>query len=285
MAGTLVGCNTLSNSNNREVNKTYKNKKKKNKNTADKETSNSHESEVENAVRDIVGENIDNLGFYYYEFGSGSKVAINEDKVFKGASTTKVALAMMIMDAVQRGEVSMNDKIEYIEEDYEDGTGILLEFEKIEPLTIEKLIELSIVYSDNIATNMLYRATPYDRGEYIESFTGIPITKGVNEITAKQQFLILKRLYENEENNPYYKDLINLLKNTEFHERIDKYIPQEISAHKIGTNEEYIHDVGIIYTDKPYILVMYTVDMGGEEEAEEILAEISEKIYEINISL
>lgn len=241
--------------------------------------------QIDEEIRNIVGDDIDRMGLYYYDIKTGENIAINEDKVFRAASTTKVDLAMMVMDAMNRGELSPNDTFSYVEElDYEDGTGILQDLETIKPLTVMELIKLSIVYSDNIATNMLYRTTPYNRSDYIYKVTGIPCEKEINESTPKQQFLMLKRLYENNEKNPYYDKLIEFMKETEFHDRIDKDIPWEICAHKIGNNDIYIHDIGIIYTENPYILVVYTEDLGNEEYAMNVISDISKKIYEINQS-
>ncbi|MBE6047004.1 MAG: serine hydrolase [Clostridium sp.] len=51
------------------------------------------------------------------------------------------------------------------------------------------------------------------------------------------------------------------MKQTTTHDRIDKYIPNDIVAHKIGDYERYVNDIGIIYTDEPYILAIYTEDV------------------------
>ncbi|MNI82273.1 hypothetical protein D3C73_1389670 [compost metagenome] len=66
------------------------------------------------------------------------------------------------------------------------------------------------------------------------------------------------------------------MKNTEFHDRIDKYLPYDIVAHKIGSYDSYINDVGIIFADKPYILVIYTNEL---TDATEKIATLSKIIY------
>ncbi len=94
-------------------------------------------------------------------------------------------------------------------------------------------------------------------------------------ITADIEYRILMYTYDNK-NLPEFNHLIEVLTKTEFHDRLDKYIPQEIVAHKIGSNESYIHDVGIIFSDSPYILVIYT---NGLAYPDEKIAQISKAIY------
>ena len=67
------------------------------------------------------------------------------------------------------------------------------------------------------------------------------------------------------------------MKNTDFHDRIDLYIPHDMVAHKVGDYGNYVNDVAIIYTEKPYILSIYT---NGLEDANEIIAHISKIIYD-----
>ncbi|MEQ8199258.1 MAG: serine hydrolase, partial [Clostridiaceae bacterium] len=107
----------------------------------------------------------------------------------------------------------------------------------------------------------------------ITGVTGIDTTRNV--ITPEEEFLLLRRIYDNRDNT-YYSHLISVMEQTIFHDRIDKYIPQEITAHKIGDYGSYTNDVGIIFTDKPYIFVMYT---NGVSDADELIAGLSNLIY------
>ena len=251
------------------------------------------EVKLSNAVDDVVGEYSDNVGIYYYNLETGDEYSLNEDKQFVGASTTKVALAMIILDEVNEGKLALDDKIEYLDEDYEEGTGGLWSQAYIEPQTVEKLVELSITVSDNIAKNMLIRIADMTRSEYISMVSGEEVPLEGNIITAKQQGAILKRLYENPDNNPYYEKLIDYMSNTIFNDRIDKYISDSTVAHKIGNYYRYYHDIGIVFDEQPYILVVLTKDIGelisyeDEENDEVALSDNGEKATELiaNISL
>ena len=98
-----------------------------------------------------------------------------------------------------------------------------------------------------------------------------------NSITANDAAQYLKVLYFNKDDNPYYDTLINNMKNTVYHDRIDKYIDQSLVAHKIGDYETYVNDIAIVYANAPYILTIYTNNVVN---ANEIIAETSQIIFD-----
>ncbi|MEQ8155963.1 MAG: serine hydrolase, partial [Clostridiaceae bacterium] len=225
--------------------------------------------------------NINRVGFLFYDITTGKKIAINEDMVCVAASTYKVGMNVVAYDLANSGELDLSSTIWYNSGYYESGTGVLqnqISATLANPVPIQKLLDYSIIYSDNIATNMV---SSYLGGAnsvrkqvgYITGTTGIDITKNV--ITPEEEFLLLKKIYDNKD-DANYSHLISIMKQTIFHDRIDKYIPQEITAHKIGNYGSYTNDVGIIFTDKPYIFVMYT---NGVSDADELIADLSNLIY------
>lgn len=256
----------------------------------------------ENKIDEIVKRNVvgyeDNISVYYYNLDNGDEYIYNGDKYYVAASTTKIPLAMLAFDDVSNGTYSLNTKIQYKDEDYEEGTGILYYQDYIEPLTVEEAVYLSIVHSDNVAKNMLKRIGTISNYEYISSIVGENYEQEENHYNAKELGQILKELYYNEEENPYYDKIIEYMKETEFHDRMDKYLPYSEVAHKIGSYYRYYHDMGIVYGEENYILVVMTKDVGElqkgyfeeddernlldyGEQASELIANISYDIYNL----
>jgi len=225
---------------------------------------------LKDGVVDIIGPNINNFGVAFYDITTGGSFDINGDEIFTAASTVKVPIAMATANLADKGKISMDKKITYNSSDYEEGAGILAGSKKLKsPMSVAELIKYSIIYSDNIATNMLIRTiTETERYNFIEDTVKHPVDRESNTTSAKDSVMILKRLYENKENNPYYSTIIDNMKNTVYHDRIDKYIPKEIVAHKIGDYGSYANDIAIIYDDKPYIITVFSKKLG--EEAYEI---------------
>lgn len=296
----ITGCNDI-----KTKNSDFKADKVKESNTNKDEEivleKNNKLEKIKNSINNILGDYKDNIGIYYYNLATEDKYAINEERCFVAASLTKVPQAMMVLDLVQNGDLTLDNIIYYSEGDYEAGTGILQNQEVIEPITIKEAIELSIIYSDNIAFNMLQRIGGRSVSEYIKEICNAENRPLNNNTTAYEQFKIYERLYKNKDGNANYNLLIELLKQTEFHDRLDKYLPTDLVAHKIGNYYRYYNDAGIIYLEEPYILVILTKDIGelssedpisGDEderslvdlgeEACELIANISKSIYDIS---
>lgn len=260
----------------------------------------------DNKFEDIVeilnvmsAEHRENIGIYYYNFDTDESYGVNEDIEFVSASLKKLAMVMQILDKVQAGEFSLDTEIEYINKDYADGTGTLQFEEVISKRTIKELVNLSIVESDNIAYNMLNRVCDYTLLDYISNILEESIAKDeYPKLTAKQTFKLLNRLYTNPTGNEYYEEVLELMKITAFNDRLDKNVPTDKVAHKIGSYFRYYHDAGIIYAKETYALVILTKDIGElsndpkytkdqeerhiidwGEEANNLIASISEKIY------
>lgn len=243
--------------------------------------------DLEQEIRDFWGEELSKVGLVYYDLERGQKIAINEDKVFVAASTSKVQINMIAYDFARNGDLFLDEKILYKEEDYEEGAGRLLaDYKKSKPIPMQVLLDYSIKYSDNIATNMIIRRL----GGSVKLRNLANIMAGTNTdtqenfVTPEQEFRILKLLY-NKRKDRYYSYLIELLKNTDSHDRLDKYIPQDIVAHKVGDYSTYVHDVGIIFTEKPYILVVYTNNLPEliYKEPHEKIAQLSKLIYDAHL--
>ena len=87
----------------------------------------------------------------------------------------------------------------------------------------------------------------------------------------------MKKLYYNEKNNLYYKDIIEYLKKSSTGVRIGRYIPESIVANKYGAYQGNYHDIAIVYGDRPFILSIYTKDLSNPET---IISNIAKIVYE-----
>lgn len=230
-----------------------------------------------------LGENINDTSICYYDINSGKGFNINENREFKAASTIKVPVSMMLYDAINKGEITEKDTIMFKNQDMEQGFGGLINEDLSKPKTFKHINESMIIYSDNVAVNMLLRYFGNQRRyNYIESIVEHKVNRTDNLTSAGDNMKILKKLYFDQEKNPYYTNIIELMKKTSFHERLDKLLPQDIVAHKIGDYSDnkgtYSHDIGIIYSDEPYILVVMTKNLNNSYD---VIANISKIVYDI----
>lgn len=231
-------------------------------------------------VNSIPIEYRDKVGISYFDLSSQKGFDLNGDVYFVAASTYKIPLNIVLMDKANKGEIDLDLKIEYVDLDYENGTGILQEGELLnEPISLRDLSKYSIVYSDNIASNMIYRYL----GGYnqmrkdFDKLLGYETDRSDNILTPNIARDAYKLMYYS--NNKYYKEILEYGKNTIFNDRISRDIPNIVS-HKVGNYNGYSNDIGIVYDEKPYILCVYTNNIPNSYNT---IAEISNVIYERNI--
>ncbi|MCB2298233.1 serine hydrolase [Clostridium tagluense] len=234
--------------------------------------------DLEKGIRTFLGSNINKVGLVYYDIESENFIEINQDKQFLAASTIKVPINMLMYDMIQEGKIDINEKLIFKECDYEEGAGELQGTDLSKPIALKTLSDYSIIYSDNIAINMILRKIgDENKYKYIEKILGHPTVHSENNTTPKDSFKILEKLYLNLDNNKYYSGLIETMKKTDYHDRIDKYIPKGIVAHKIGDFGECVNDIAIVNKDNPYILVIFTEELPN---ADETIAKVSKMIYD-----
>ena len=233
---------------------------------------------LEKKIKEFLGSNIKKVGLVYFDINTKKFIKINEDKQFVAASTIKVPINMLMYDMIQEKKIDINEKLKFEECDYEEGAGILQGMDLSEPISIKTLSDYSIRYSDNIAINMILRKVGNEnKYDYIEKIIGTPTIHTGNDTTPMDSFKILEKLYLNLNDNIYYTAMIETMKKTVSHDRIDKYIPREIVAHKIGDFAECVNDIAIVNKKNPYILIVFTKCLPG---ANEIIANVSKMIYD-----
>jgi beta-lactamase class A len=240
---------------------------------------------LQERIKSYLGTGVSRVGFIYYDLTSGEKIAINENKVCVAASTYKVGMNMVAYDKVRAGSLDLEEGLKYDSSMFEGGTGVLqsqVNTTLKSPVKVQKLLDLAITHSDNIATNMISRRLGGTQAvrKAVLKMTGITNVDVVNNRTTPEvQFRLLKQLYENR-SDKYNAHLIEVMKQTVFHDRIDKYVPKNLVAHKIGNYGSYTNDIGIVFTDKPYIFVMY---VDGLSDSAEKIAQVSKMVYEAQL--
>ncbi len=106
---------------------------------------------LEKVAQGLVG----HIGVAAQEIGSGESITVNGDETFVMASTYKVAIAVTLLDRVDKGQIKLSDLIDLPQEEMVVGTNAIAE-SYVHPgvqFSVANLIEVMITESDNTATD------------------------------------------------------------------------------------------------------------------------------------
>ncbi|SJZ70221.1 beta-lactamase class A [Pilibacter termitis] len=238
-------------------------------------------SQLQQALQKEKNAHEEKLAIAYIDKATGQVIEVNGESQFFAASTIKIPIAMRIADLIEEKKISWATEIVETEEDYEEGTGVIAGDGR-EKYTIEELVRDSIVYSDNIAKNMLIRQITPSYKETVKNiyqrYLPNNVTSGENSFSALQLAKILDNLSSERDRNASYEKIYQYMKQTIYHERLETSETKGKVAHKIGSNGSYFHDIGIFEGNYPYVLVVMTDEMPN---ATDVISEISNIVWRL----
>ncbi|HKH45694.1 MAG TPA: serine hydrolase [Thermoanaerobaculia bacterium] len=246
----------------------------------------------------------------YENLGTGVTLSFQDTEILHAASTMKVPVMMALFEAVDRGQMRLDEPVRvandfasivdgsrYVLDQKEDGDpDLYAALGQTRPL--EELIRHMIVRSSNLATNLLIEkigatnVTDLMRrlGSYdIQVLRGVEDQKAYeaglnNRVTAKDLLLLYKVLLDGKTFSASSRDrMLEILKAQEFNEKIPAGLPAGIPvAHKTGDITAIHHDAAIVFPpgEKPYILVVLTGGIADEAKANGVIAEVSRAVWE-----
>jgi beta-lactamase class A len=248
----------------------------------------------------VVGISVRNLA-------TGESISIRGEETFPSASLIKVAVLVTLLDEVQRGRVSLDERSTMIGRDRVGGSGVLKHMRTGTELTIEDLAWLMIVLSDNTATNLILDKldvrTVWSKMEAL----ALPHTKihsktfrretsvamdssvkyGLGVTTPDETVRLFAMLYEGRAVSPALDSLaLEMLAGNQDAALITRQLPPGTRvAHKSGAVDRARSDCGIMYAPAaPLVLCVMTRDnadtsYGVDNAAHLLAARIASEVF------
>lgn len=183
---------------------------------------------------------------------------------------------MVYYDEINQGNLTLDSGLLYRQGCYEAGGGTTAANYSVGDLVpLSSLLEQTIVNSDNTATNILiqnlgYSQCRHDITKYADEDITFPENFYTQNITsAHYAYEVIDYLYENQAS---YTKLIEDMKKSSMGIYLKKYITDYEVAHKYGSYNGYVHDYGIVFSDEPYLIGIFTKNVTGSDE---LIANIS----------
>ena len=182
------------------------------------------------------------------------------------------------MELADKKKLNLNQKLTYKSYHYVGGSGVI-QYKKIgTKYTIKDLVKKAMIYSDNIAFNMLReRVGEKHYVNYMKKLGASNSTPNALRKTSSHDLRIFARhLYEYSQKSKNGKTIVKYLQNTVYNNAIPKGIKETKVSHKVGMIPMYYvsHDYGIVYDQDPYILVVMTKGF-SYERSNKVIAGIS----------
>ncbi|MFA5156605.1 MAG: serine hydrolase [Candidatus Omnitrophota bacterium] len=210
-------------------------------------------------------------GIVIKDLSMGWEIKVNEDKLFPSASMVKVPVMAAYMLASSLGKIDLKRNLTLRNRDRALGSGILKDYAPGTQFSIEDLIEIMIVHSDNTAANMLIGYMGFEPLNAYFRKLGLENTNlsrkmmdfksrkaGVENYTsARDTAFLLEEIYRNRlVNKAYSQRCLAILSRQKIRDRIPARLPADTPvAHKTGLERGICHDAGIIFTSRGDLLI------------------------------
>lgn len=243
---------------------------------------------------------------------TGKEIFINADVMMHPASTMKVPVMMEVFRQAEAGmfrldnKIVINNSFKSIVDGSEFNLSVVDDSETTlyprigEMETIRELNRLMIVWSSNLATNILMELVGTARIDaFIKelSITDVNVIRLIednkayrlnmnNTFSTRGTTQMMRLIAEGKViSKKVSDDMIEVMLGQEFNESIPALLPDGVKvAHKTGWTGQHFHDTGIVFSPnrKPYAISLFTHGFpeDAENQAHGCMAQISKLIYE-----
>ncbi|GGE31630.1 serine hydrolase [Streptococcus himalayensis] len=248
--------------------------------------------EVVQAYLDEFGIPHSSIAFTYKDIESGDTFSMNEEQPMTAGSTYKLPLNMLVVDAVEKGKLSLKERFDITQTGYEyEGEHDSYVSAFGGAMTIPEMQEYSLVYSENTPAYALAERlggmekaySMFDR--YGKSTSAeIPTISRENLTTTSYYINVLDYLWKHQDK---YKDLLHFIGISFPGEYYKKFISDVTIYQKPGYVREALNVDAIVMEKSPYMVALYTAGLGGATvESTEVngvgLYQIGQLAYVIN---
>ncbi len=220
----------------------------------------------------------------YEDLSFGYTYAYNTDEVYYAASTIKALDALYIYTKAFQGELNLDDTMTYSSKYKVSSSRAMKKHKYGDKISLRTLVEYAITVSDNSAHQMLVsyigKKNLKEFGKSLGAKNTLVGSDNFGRISTEDAIIYMKEINK----------LIN--ESGEMGEELKSYFLEadqnglefedlRIQAiHKYGEYKEYYHDIGIVYTDKPYAVAILTYE--GKDDFLEIVKDINSRVYKLH---
>jgi beta-lactamase class A len=231
------------------------------------------------------------------------QLLIRPDAAFHAASTMKIPVMIELFAQAREGRLRLDDPLPVRNAfaSIVDGSPYELDpADDSDPevyravggtLTLRQLCEAMITVSSNLAANLLIEKLGVQNirqrvhrlgADGMQVLRGVEDGKAfraglVNTTTARGLMVLLEKIGRGKAvGRAESREMVEILKRQKFNAAIPAGLPPGTPvAHKTGTITKVHHDAGIVYSTRPYVLVVLVRGLAEEKESAALIAAIT----------
>ena len=233
-------------------------------------------------------------GVSLVDVDTGAFVSLNGDTVLAAASTIKLPIAIAFFQAIDRGEIRLDERLTLKQEHISIGSGAMQSDTPGTQYTALDVVTQTIVNSDNTATNILLERlggldalnAQFRSWGMADTALNAPLPdlEGTNVASPDDLTYLLSSIDRGELISLRSRDrLLDILQATEN----DSLLPQALGtgatiAHKTGNIKHSLGDTGLIDlpNGKRYILSAIVKRPAEDDRAAEIIRQVSQLAHD-----
>lgn len=238
------------------------------------------------------------VAMYYHPLEGGCTQMMNENEPMIAASVIKIPIMVEAFRQFESGEHSPEEIHVLRDEEKKPSCGALNRMHAGLEVTLRDLVELMIVLSDNTATNILIdllgieRVNETMRGLGLKAtvlrrklFDSVGAANGLrNTVGARDIGILLEKMYAGElVSEAASREMLDILRSQRLNGKMPFFIKSRgiACAHKTGEDDGITHDVGIVFSQHPFVLCMLSNDT-DVPTFERLIQDITRELAEMN---
>ncbi|MDO5037956.1 MAG: serine hydrolase [Tissierellia bacterium] len=251
--------------------------------------------EIESLLDRLPGQ----VSVYYEDLEGEDSFSYQTHLAQPAASTIKVPILVALLNEISQGSLDLGARTLLREEDKVPSCGALAYMDEGLEVTLKDLYTLMIIHSDNTATNLLIDKLGLDKVNRLMEdlgLAGLRLNRKLfdekaqaagleNYVTARDLGRLLKDVYQGYMLDPKIsQEIRRVLSLQRLNAKIPYLLPKGVEvAHKTGEDEGITHDVGIVYSKKPFIFCFLS-SQTDPVVAEDVLRKLALLFYKKSLT-
>lgn len=225
---------------------------------------------------------------------TGYSSGVNAASVMPAASTIKIPIMVEVFRQMQLANFDLNRRVAVLPSDKDYGSGSICDSPVGTTYSVSQLLSSMIDVSDNTAANMLIRLVGRSHINQTMTNLGAPHTRLYDSIhtagwnvrntlrtSPEDMVSILSQMAKDDLVDEWSsKQMISILEADQINGLIPEPLPQVPIAHKTGSFDDTLNDVGIVYeTGSPYVIAVLTTNLPTLSSGRRFIHRVSKIAY------